>query len=149
MKALENRTQDSKREMDILDALQDIRARNARNERVGQSVDLVARVNLEEIEREEDEERKRQEEEDEKLVKEAFAKRAQPPANGVSAASTTGHKRKADDTPSLQSLLPESTRALIQSKTSAPSLVKKPKTSGDVKKSLGIKVVKKNGAKPT
>ncbi|THH05434.1 hypothetical protein EW146_g9903, partial [Bondarzewia mesenterica] len=35
MKALENRTTDSKREMDILDALQDIRARNARNERVG------------------------------------------------------------------------------------------------------------------
>jgi len=39
MKALENRTVDSKREMDILDALQDIRARNARNERVGQSTD--------------------------------------------------------------------------------------------------------------
>jgi Saf4/Yju2 protein len=35
MKALENRTTDSKREMDILDALQDIRSRNARNERIG------------------------------------------------------------------------------------------------------------------
>jgi hypothetical protein len=35
MKVLEHRTQDSKRETDILDALQDIRARNARNERVG------------------------------------------------------------------------------------------------------------------
>src|SRR3954453_13718878 len=34
MKALENRTVDSKREMDILDALQDIRARNSRNERL-------------------------------------------------------------------------------------------------------------------
>jgi len=146
MKVLENRTQDSKREMDILDALQDIRARNARNERVGQSVDLVARVNVEDIEREEDEERRRQEEEDEKLVKKAFAKRTQPPADAVPAApaSKAGHKRKADDeAPSLQSLLPESTRALIQSNSFAPTLIKKPKASGDVKKSLGIKVVKK------
>ena len=71
MKALENRTVDSKREMDILDALQDIRARNARNERVAQqSVDLVARITREEIETEEDLEKKRAEEEDEKLVRE-------------------------------------------------------------------------------
>ncbi|TPX37781.1 hypothetical protein SeLEV6574_g07876 [Synchytrium endobioticum] len=34
MKALENRTVDSKREMDILDALDEIQTRNARNERV-------------------------------------------------------------------------------------------------------------------
>lgn len=34
MKALENRTADSKREMDILDALDELRTRNARNERV-------------------------------------------------------------------------------------------------------------------
>lgn len=34
MKALENRTQDSKREMEIMDALDEIRTRNAVNERV-------------------------------------------------------------------------------------------------------------------
>lgn len=72
MKALENRTVDSKREMDVLDALQDIRARNARNERVGHSVDLLANIGIEELENEEDRERKRLEEEDEKLVREVF-----------------------------------------------------------------------------
>ncbi len=47
MKVLENRTVDSKREMDILDALHDIRARNARNERVGHSEELIGRILLE------------------------------------------------------------------------------------------------------
>ncbi|OZJ03160.1 hypothetical protein BZG36_03892 [Bifiguratus adelaidae] len=42
MKALENRTLDSKREMDILDALDEIRTRNARNERVD-SEEILAR----------------------------------------------------------------------------------------------------------
>src|SRR5882762_228227 len=69
MKALENRTTDSKREMDILDALQDIRARNARNERVGKSEDLVARLGREEVLSPEDEQRRREEEEDELLVR--------------------------------------------------------------------------------
>lgn len=40
MKALENRTMDSKREMEILDALDEIRLRNARNERVDANVAL-------------------------------------------------------------------------------------------------------------
>ncbi|CAG8719643.1 10402_t:CDS:2 [Cetraspora pellucida] len=43
MKALENRTLDSKREMDILDALDEIRTRNARNERVDADA-LVAKA---------------------------------------------------------------------------------------------------------
>ncbi|KAH9914717.1 uncharacterized protein B0H18DRAFT_1087748 [Fomitopsis serialis] len=154
MKALENRTVDSKREMDILDALQDIRARNARNERIGQSVDL--------IETEEDRRRKLEEDEDEKLVREVFQK---IPATGSSSSSgSSGHtsqspeepaapvvtlKRKAEGAePDLHSLLPEETRALISSKvfTAAPP-VKKKKT--DMKNSLGIKINKGKGvAKP-
>jgi len=159
MKVLENRTTDSKREMDILDALQDIRARNARNERVGNtsSVDLLARIGVEELENEEDLERKRIEEEDEMLVREVFAK-VPMPASSTSLAATDGDeaasapaptvvtvKRKADDIePDLLSLLPDSARSLISSKTSAIHTMKKAKVEG--KKSLGI-VVKKGKAK--
>ncbi|KAJ7125098.1 CWC16 protein [Mycena epipterygia] len=158
MKVLENRTTDSKREMDILDALQDIRARNARNERVGNSsVDLLARIGVEELENEEDMERKRIEEEDEKLVREVFAKVTMP-TTSTSGAATDGEdatlaaaptvvtvKRKAEDVePSLLSLLPDSARSLISSKTSAIHTMKKVKL--DNKKSLGI-VVKKGKAK--
>lgn len=38
---LENRTTDSQREMDYLGALQDIRIRDARNDRVGNTVDVM------------------------------------------------------------------------------------------------------------
>jgi histidinol phosphatase-like enzyme len=40
MKVLENHIIDLKQEMAILDALQDIQAKNAWNERVGNSIDL-------------------------------------------------------------------------------------------------------------
>ncbi|KAJ6589831.1 CWC16 protein [Mycena vulgaris] len=160
MKVLENRTTDSKREMDILDALQDIRARNARNERVGSSsVDLLARIGVEELENEEDMERKRIEEEDEKLVREVFAKVTMPASSTSSTAqpATDGEdaepapaptvvtvKRKADDVePSLLSLLPDSARSLISSKTSASAIHTVKKAKLDNKKSLGIVVKKK------
>lgn len=162
MKVLENRTTDSKREMDILDALQDIRARNARNERVGHSSDLLARLEMEEIENDEDMERKRLEEEDERLVRQVFSKVAMPvasstnPSEGTSgedSASTAAPapaivtvKRKADDVePPLHSLLPESTRALISTKASAIHATKKKKI--DAKSTLGIKLVKKGKTK--
>ncbi|KXN87723.1 hypothetical protein AN958_08199 [Leucoagaricus sp. SymC.cos] len=139
MKALENRTVDSKREMDVLDALQDIRARNARNERVGQAVDLLARINAQEVEDEEEAERERLEEEDEKLVREVFSKVAVP--SGSSGTKMVTVKRKADEVePTLQSLLPDSARALITSMSVQPA-AKKKKTDG--KNALGIKVVRK------
>jgi len=140
MKALENRTVDSKREMDILDALQDIRARNARNERVGKSVDLLAQLGMEEVELAEDAERKRLEEEDEKLVREVFSRI--PSTSGIGEETVMTVKRKADEVePSVHSLLPESARALIGEKVKAVYSSKRKKT--DNKTALGIKVGKR------
>lgn len=146
MKALENRTVDSKREMDILDALQDIRARNARNERVGQSSDVMAKLHMEEIETAEDMEKRKAEEEDEALVRQVFTKVSMPAGPSGSGSSdvqekTVTVKRKADgDEPDLRSLLPEETRTLIASKVAAIPVVKKRKV--DAKNSLGIKIKK-------
>jgi flagellar motility protein MotE (MotC chaperone) len=131
MKALENRTTDSKREMDILDALQDIRARNARNERVGHTVDLMADIGVEELENEEENERKRLEEEDEKLVREVFSKVTMPGEGTVTV------KRKADDVePTLDSLLTESGLRAPPAKKQQTAL----------KTALGIKLKKKGKA---
>ena len=155
MKALENRTVDAKREMDIMDALHDIRARNARNERVGQAVDIAATLDREEIETDEDRERKLAEEEDEKLVREVFSKVPMPIASGSRSSGTPSSdgsstdnstrmvtvKRKADDVePDVRSLLPEATRTSISAKT-AVAPAKKAKL--DLKNKLGIKVAKK------
>jgi hypothetical protein len=175
MKALENRTTDSKREMDILDALQDIRARNARNERMGKmdAGDIVERLadRDEEEDREETEEERRrreEEEEDDRLVREVFSKVAVPSQPGPSGSSTTGEestgkmeeprmvtlKRKALDLEekSLDSLLPESTRSLVESKINgAASSTAKTAAAGPMMKkkklnALGIKVVPKKAA---
>lgn len=131
MKALENRTVDSKREMDILDALQDIRARNARNERVGKSVDLLQRTNTEDLENEEALEQKRLDDEDEKEIQKYFSKLPTPVAD----TPVTVKRKAADIEPSLQALLPEATRSLLDSKPSAPASKKK--------KLNGVKIVKK------
>ena len=148
MKALENRTIDSKREMDILDALHDIRARNARNERVGQSEDLIGRVGREEVVSPEDELRRREEEEDEMLVREVFSKvsvpGAAPSEEGPSTSTVVTVKRKADSDdvePDLKSLLPENTRAMVSAMSASIQPAKKKKA--DNSKSLGIKLVKK------
>lgn len=151
MKVLENRTQDSKREMDILDALQDIRARNARNERTGNgaagsSADgendvwekVKKRREMQEREEEDEEARKKREDEDEdeRLVREVFNKiPASGSAAGIQAATSspsddvpddapkvTTVKRKATDAqPDLDALLGDSTKALIASHASALS----------------------------
>ncbi|KAF8925442.1 DUF572-domain-containing protein [Dissophora ornata] len=70
MKALENRTQDSKREMEIMDALDEIRTRNALNERLDADTLLDKLVDTEEeiVSRKQREE----DEEDERLAKAVF-----------------------------------------------------------------------------
>ncbi|KND04878.1 uncharacterized protein SPPG_00576 [Spizellomyces punctatus DAOM BR117] len=70
MKALENRTLDSKREMDILDALDEIRMRNAKNERVDADNVLEQIILLGEEERERS--KREQEEEDDRIAKSIF-----------------------------------------------------------------------------
>ena len=146
MKALENRTVDSKREMDILDALQDIRARNSRNERLDDAAIeemLARRLNEEALEvDEEEEERRKWEEEDEKLVRQVFSKIDNP--DDASGSKVT-LKRKADgDAPDLKSLLSESSRAMVESKTILPPPAKKPKTG--LANSLGIKPTRRRPA---
>jgi len=164
MKALENRTTDSKREMDILDALQDIRARNARNERVGKDTDdLVDRLQKGEEEDEEARDKRLADEEDEMLVREVFSKvNVLGPSSLVSGASveagdtpdgepsssssaiTLTVKRKAEgEQPDLRSLLSDSTKSLLSSKSSAAPALKKKKTGFG--NALGIKVVKGKG----
>ena len=70
MQELETKTLDAKREMAVADALDEIRTRNARNERMGKDgVEVtVARESI-------DEERERQDREDEEAARQAFMRR--------------------------------------------------------------------------
>jgi hypothetical protein len=152
MKKLENKTVDSKREMDILDALQDIRARNARNERVGHSDDLLSKIQLEEVVTEEDLQRQIEEDEDERLVRQVFSKIDVPETSASGSTSAAPRpqmtvKRKADgEEPDLHDLLPDTARDLIASKTALVAPIAKKKRLPDkAKSSLGIKLGKSKG----
>jgi len=129
MKALENRTVDSKREMDRLDALQDMRARNARNERLAQSLDLLATLEKGEVETEEDVRKRQEEEDDEKTVQVVFSKVTLP---GSETMLTV--KRKAEgEEPRLSSLLSDSTRAVVSSSLAGNHVQKKRKQLSGIK----------------
>ncbi|KAF2220714.1 CWC16 protein, partial [Elsinoe ampelina] len=65
MKELEQKTVDAKTEMQIADALDEIRMRNARNERAGKDAEVVVKDVV-------DEDRERQEREDEEAARKAF-----------------------------------------------------------------------------
>jgi hypothetical protein len=66
MKELEAKTHDAKTEMQVADALDEIRSRNARNEAVAKTGDVVTVKDIK------DEERGRQEKEDEEAARRAF-----------------------------------------------------------------------------
>jgi len=70
MQELETKTLDAKREMAVADALDEIRTRNARNERMGKD-GMEVTVARESI----DEEKRRQEQEDEEAARRAFMRR--------------------------------------------------------------------------
>jgi hypothetical protein len=70
MQELETKTLDAKREMAVADALDEIRTRNARNERMGKD-GLEVTVARESI----DEEKRRQDQEDEDAARKAFMRR--------------------------------------------------------------------------
>ncbi|KAF9519879.1 hypothetical protein BS47DRAFT_1374929 [Hydnum rufescens UP504] len=151
MKVLENRTTDSKREMDILDALQDIRARNARNERMAgtdaANEALDARI---EILDEEELRKKQEEEEDEAIVRQIFSKIPDPSTSHeedtkptVSTPSTITIKRKADFLePEFGALVAEAAKAAMP-KSALPTKKKK----ADLASALGIKRPSKSKAK--
>lgn len=75
MKALENKTFDSKREIDILDTLDEIQAINARHQKINQDELLnriTKKITAEEVEYKK--KRQEEEEEDEELIKKFFPK---------------------------------------------------------------------------
>ncbi len=69
MDELEAKTLDAKQEMAVADALDEIRTRNARNERAGTDREVTVSI------AEKDSEQKRQEQEDEHAARMAFMKR--------------------------------------------------------------------------
>lgn len=96
MAALEQRTLDSKREMEIADALQDIRTRNARLDRVNADSVLDSLKGKHRGLDPEAEERRRAEEEDEILIRKYFSRDLAAPEPEEQSAVTTGASNGAD-----------------------------------------------------
>ncbi|KAG8861219.1 hypothetical protein FRB96_003169 [Tulasnella sp. 330] len=172
MKALENKTTDSKREMDILDALQDIRSRNARHEKTGTALAKEGRLEsivLGEDDDEEDEEDRRlrlEAEEDERLVREVFSKVPSAMTAGPSTSSSSPTNPTEDptgpvhdpDTPATSVPPTPTSTVTVKRKAAAqpgfedfmsakPMITKSAepptKRKKDLATSLGIKIVKK------
>ena len=126
MENLETKVVDAKREMEIADALDEIRTRNARNERAGKKGDMEDLAKQAEEEREA--EKKRIEAEDEEAARKAFlsedgerVKRLEPGGNGE--ATTDG----AVEAQRVAQAMPP------------PSFKRAPKKKKDLAGALGIK----------
>lgn len=136
MKVLENRTTDSKREMEILDALQDIRARNARHERVavGSAAEVALDARIEPAVDEEELKRIQEEEEDDAIVWQYFSKVAGPvpsssrsntesgagsSSSTVAAHNSAGDSREEEDDPVVRQYSSEVTSIPISGPSNA------------------------------
>lgn len=132
MKQLEARTLDSRREMEILDALQDIRTRNARLERVDTDAVLAKLHNRSQgpssadapltAKSIEEQEQAKAQQEDEALVQKYFGKALDGPHSSGTTSNAVTVKRKLDDEaeaePDVHTLLAMKAAA---SSTSIPS----------------------------
>lgn len=146
MAALENRTLDSKREMEILDALDEIRLRNARSQRVDVD-DVLQRFSY--IDKEALESRLKQEElEDEKEASQVFQ----------SADGECVRKLAEGDEPDVFSLVASKKAAMAtttpnNNKPSQPSFTAAVKRKAEQQQQLGIAVKRKtnnnNSSPPT
>jgi len=143
MKALENRTTDSKREMDVLDALHDIRARNARNERFDQDeLQGILDARLEVLD-EEEQQKKLEEEEDEKMVREVFSKaRAGRPI-----ATGSGAPRLAEEPPAVKRKADSDSPAAAAAAPAKAAMPPPKKKKTELANVLGIKLKGKAKAK--
>ncbi|TIA89459.1 hypothetical protein E3P99_02067 [Wallemia hederae] len=149
MKQLEQRTLESKREMEIMDALSDIRTRNAKNERVDVH-DVLSKVGKRSTQElnEEDVRKIELEQQDEDEVAKVFGKIKRSAGTDQDNDEEESHisvKRKLDE-PTLESLLSDKARQCLKPATTpaapaaAPAQKKKKESKLGVK--LGVKVKK-------
>ncbi|KAF9085160.1 hypothetical protein BGX23_009910 [Mortierella sp. AD031] len=154
MKALENRTQDSKREMEIMDALDEIRTRNAVNERVDADILLNRMAGTEEeitLKRQQLED-----EEDERLAKAVFKD-----ADGETVKRLHDDLDGSDDEPDAAKIamskfsqplaLPDFSTPLVKKRKQGGSLGLVKSTTGSSSSSGGASgtILVKAGAAPT
>lgn len=146
MDQLEGKMVDAKREMAIADALDEIRTRNARNERAAKEGVGVGTATVAE---EMDQERQRQEEEDAELARKAFAGRdlEEPEPEPE---PKPGRELKPDDTPGEEDVDGNETPGRATPATIAPATTDMPppaapsfkrgvKRKKDLSAALGIK----------
>lgn len=133
MVELETKTMDAKREMAVADALDEIRTRNARNERVGKDGEItVAREAI-------DEEKLRQEREDDEAARRAFMRRHEALEELIEGDSIAGPSSSSVGEASASASLPPITpaEALSMPPPNFKRTAKKKKR--DLSAALGIK----------
>ncbi|WFD21418.1 Pre-mRNA-splicing factor cwf16 [Malassezia equina] len=141
MKALEKRMEEAQREMEVMDALQDIRTRNARFERVDTSAVLDAIAQNKRPIEASTESAPETHEEDEALVRKYFPKEPTTDAsnseNPADEAAPSGQD-SSEVPPSAASLLSEATRQQIQSLPPPASVTRPPAKRRRGPNALGI-----------